>query len=94
MFDRSELVSGSFPVFWVSSPNLRPLHLHWNYSALFVSTEDGYAIQDALGELVGRRSVPQVFIDGFHLGGSDGEPLLTTCILHDPALYNIQWKQN
>ncbi|GAQ81896.1 hypothetical protein KFL_000940060 [Klebsormidium nitens] len=33
--------------------------------------EDGYAIQDALGELVGRRSVPQVFIDGFHIGGSD-----------------------
>jgi len=33
--------------------------------------EDGYDIQDALSEIVGRRTVPQVFINGKHLGGSD-----------------------
>ncbi|KVI11831.1 Glutaredoxin, partial [Cynara cardunculus var. scolymus] len=33
--------------------------------------EDGWKIQDALSELVGRRTVPQVFINGKHLGGSD-----------------------
>ncbi|CAK7345590.1 unnamed protein product [Dovyalis caffra] len=33
--------------------------------------EDGHDIQDALGEIFGRRTVPQVFIDGKHIGGSD-----------------------
>ncbi|KAG2300031.1 hypothetical protein Bca52824_036503 [Brassica carinata] len=33
--------------------------------------EDGGSIQSALGEIVGRRTVPQVFIDGKHIGGSD-----------------------
>ncbi|XP_071699708.1 glutaredoxin-C4 [Rutidosis leptorrhynchoides] len=33
--------------------------------------EDGWKIQDALSEIVGRRTVPQVFINGKHLGGSD-----------------------
>ncbi|CAM8979868.1 unnamed protein product [Rhodiola kirilowii] len=33
--------------------------------------EDGYSIQDALSEIVGRRTVPQVFIHGKHIGGSD-----------------------
>jgi glutaredoxin 3 len=33
--------------------------------------EDGAQIQDALSELVKRRTVPQVFIDGEHIGGSD-----------------------
>ncbi|CAK9329890.1 unnamed protein product [Citrullus colocynthis] len=33
--------------------------------------DDGSAIQDALSALIGRRTVPQVFIDGKHLGGSD-----------------------
>ncbi|KAL9280120.1 putative thioredoxin-disulfide reductase [Arabidopsis thaliana] len=32
---------------------------------------DGWSIQTALGEIVGRRTVPQVFINGKHLGGSD-----------------------
>uniref|UniRef100_A0A0D6RAR0 Glutaredoxin domain-containing protein n=1 Tax=Araucaria cunninghamii TaxID=56994 RepID=A0A0D6RAR0_ARACU len=32
---------------------------------------DGGEIQQALGNLVGRRTVPQVFIDGKHIGGSD-----------------------
>jgi glutaredoxin 3 len=34
--------------------------------------EDGSEIQDALSEIVGRRTVPQVFVHGKHLGGSDG----------------------
>ncbi|KAJ1260207.1 hypothetical protein BS78_10G214700 [Paspalum vaginatum] len=33
--------------------------------------EDGSEIQDALSDMVGRRTVPQVFVHGKHLGGSD-----------------------
>ncbi|KDP46838.1 hypothetical protein JCGZ_24047 [Jatropha curcas] len=33
--------------------------------------DDGQNIQDALSKVVGRRTVPQVFIDGKHIGGSD-----------------------
>ncbi|KAK7855999.1 glutaredoxin-C4 [Quercus suber] len=33
--------------------------------------DDGSIIQDALSEIVGRRTVPQVFINGKHIGGSD-----------------------
>ncbi|XP_059634564.1 glutaredoxin-C4-like [Cornus florida] len=33
--------------------------------------DDGWDIQDALSELVGRRTVPQVFINGKHVGGAD-----------------------
>ncbi|KAG9450700.1 hypothetical protein H6P81_010665 [Aristolochia fimbriata] len=33
--------------------------------------DDGMDIQDALGVVVGRRTVPQVFINGKHVGGSD-----------------------
>ncbi|KAI5348437.1 PREDICTED: glutaredoxin-C4 [Prunus dulcis] len=32
---------------------------------------DGRDIQDALGELVGRRTVPQVWVKGKYIGGSD-----------------------
>ncbi|CAL5041582.1 unnamed protein product [Urochloa decumbens] len=34
--------------------------------------EDGSEIQDALLDIVGKRTVPQVFVHGKHLGGSDG----------------------
>ncbi|XP_010679825.2 glutaredoxin-C3 [Beta vulgaris subsp. vulgaris] len=33
--------------------------------------DDGSQIQDVLLELVGRRTVPQVFVNGKHIGGSD-----------------------
>ncbi|XP_027338844.1 glutaredoxin-C4 [Abrus precatorius] len=33
--------------------------------------DDGSKIQDILVNIVGRRTVPQVFINGKHLGGSD-----------------------
>ncbi|KAL8473804.1 hypothetical protein ACS0TY_029922 [Phlomoides rotata] len=33
--------------------------------------DDGYRIQDVLVELVGKRTVPQVFVNGKHIGGSD-----------------------
>ncbi|RDX66748.1 Glutaredoxin-C4, partial [Mucuna pruriens] len=33
--------------------------------------EDGSKIQDILTNIVGRRTVPQVFVNGKHLGGSD-----------------------
>jgi glutaredoxin-related protein len=37
--------------------------------------DDGDDIQQALAKFIGRRTVPQVFINGEHIGGSDG----TTC---------------
>ncbi|KAA8547448.1 hypothetical protein F0562_003688 [Nyssa sinensis] len=33
--------------------------------------DDGYQIQNVLLDLVGRRTVPQVFVNGKHIGGSD-----------------------
>ena len=51
----------------------------WNYSY----SEDGSEIQDALLEIVGKRTVPQVFIKGKHLGGSDGNWLLSLLIFVD-----------
>ncbi|XP_050218979.1 glutaredoxin-C4 [Mercurialis annua] len=33
--------------------------------------DDGNLIQNALSKKIGRRTVPQVFIDGKHIGGSD-----------------------
>jgi glutaredoxin len=40
--------------------------------ALYLA-EDGSNIQDALSDIVGRRTVPQVFINEKHIGGSDGK---------------------
>ncbi|KAL6552230.1 hypothetical protein OROGR_008384 [Orobanche gracilis] len=34
--------------------------------------DDGHKIQDVLLDMVGRRTVPQVFVNGKHIGGSDG----------------------
>ncbi|KAI7747438.1 hypothetical protein M8C21_000139 [Ambrosia artemisiifolia] len=33
--------------------------------------DDGYKIQDVLLDLVGRRTVPQIFVNGKHVGGAD-----------------------
>lgn len=33
---------------------------------------DGQQVQDALSGIVGRRTVPQVFVGGVHVGGCDG----------------------
>ncbi|XP_045817433.1 glutaredoxin-C3 [Trifolium pratense] len=33
--------------------------------------DDGYEIQSVLLDLIGRRTVPQVFVYGKHIGGSD-----------------------
>ncbi|GJT31839.1 monothiol glutaredoxin-S6 [Tanacetum coccineum] len=33
--------------------------------------DDGYKIQNVLLELVGRRTVPQIFVNGKHIGGAD-----------------------
>lgn len=38
-----------------------------------IFSDDGADIQDALSKIVGRRTVPQVFINGKHMGGSDGQ---------------------
>jgi glutaredoxin-related protein len=40
--------------------------------ALYLA-DDGSNIQDALSVIVGRRTVPQVFINEKHIGGSDGK---------------------
>jgi glutaredoxin 3 len=34
---------------------------------------DGDAVQAGVAEVTGRRTVPQVFIGGKHVGGCDGE---------------------
>ncbi|XP_062100424.1 monothiol glutaredoxin-S6 isoform X2 [Humulus lupulus] len=34
--------------------------------------DDGTQIQDVLLDLVGRHTVPQIFVNGQHVGGSDG----------------------
>ncbi|KOM45188.1 hypothetical protein LR48_Vigan06g049400 [Vigna angularis] len=34
--------------------------------------DDGYEIQSVILDLIGRRTVPQVFVNGKHIGGSDG----------------------
>ena len=42
------------------------------YSALEIDQKDnGPEIQDALKDLTGQRTVPNVFIKGKHLGGND-----------------------
>ncbi|XP_077217156.1 glutaredoxin family protein [Tasmannia lanceolata] len=33
--------------------------------------DDGFDVQNALSRIIGRRTVPQVFINGKHIGGSD-----------------------
>ncbi|KAL8193798.1 hypothetical protein R6Q57_026490 [Mikania cordata] len=33
--------------------------------------DDGYKIQNVLLDLVGRRTVPQIFVNGKHIGGAD-----------------------
>jgi len=38
----------------------------------FPPTDDGYEIQSVILDLIGRRTVPQVFVNGKHIGGSDG----------------------
>lgn len=37
---------------------------------IFGETDDGAAIQDALEEITGQRSVPNIFIDKKHIGGN------------------------
>ena len=65
--------------------------------------EDGWNVQSALGEIVGRRTVPQVFINGKHIGGSDGNTLaftfsfkkisllVTTYMLIDGYMFIVLW---
>ena len=48
------------------------MHMVWDMLALYLA-DDGSIIQNALSEIVGRRTVPQVFINGKHIGGSDGK---------------------
>lgn len=36
------------------------------------NAEDGRDIQSVLLDLVGRHTVPQVFVNGQHVGGADG----------------------
>jgi len=42
--------------------------------SIFFTLGDGAELQDALKEWTGQRTVPNVFINGKHIGGCDGEP--------------------
>jgi glutaredoxin 3 len=47
-------------------------HLKVNYKVFELDEmDDGADIQDALLDMTGQRSVPNVFIKGEHLGGND-----------------------
>ena len=60
----------------VLDPNLIAFVKH--FCALLIEiicihhAEDGREIQGVLLDLVGRHTVPQVFVNGHHVGGSDG----------------------
>jgi glutaredoxin len=51
----------------------------------FIDADDGYAIQNVLVDLVGRHTVPQVFINGQHIGGCDGLYLIIV-LLYWPVI--------
>lgn len=53
-----------------------------------VFTEDGDQIQYELLEFVGRRTVPQVFVNGKHIGGSDGMSSLSTLSLLQVSFFS------
>lgn len=55
--------------------HVMPLIFIFKNILLLLLSDDGWSIQDALSEIVGRRTVPQVFINGKHIGGSDGKLL-------------------
>lgn len=57
---------------WDDSPN--QTHHYW--TKLFY-LGDGAELQNALKEWTGQRTVPNVFINGKHIGGCDGEPPYT-----------------
>ena len=60
-----------------------------NYFFLLMKwADDGSAIQRAVSDLVGRRTVPQVFIHGKHLGGSDGKISFHNLFMSSSCVYN------
>lgn len=56
--------------------------------ALYLA-EDGSDIQDALSNIVGRRTVPQVFINEKHIGGSDGKFIFLWKQIYTAFTYKI-----
>lgn len=40
---------------------------------IYIYSDDGPQIQSVLLDLTGKRTVPQIFVNGKHIGGSDGE---------------------
>jgi hypothetical protein len=56
--------------------------------------EDGAAIHQALQKLVERRTVPQVFVNGVHVGGADGmSPLFCAACLTSLYLFYFPLSQ-
>lgn len=54
--------------------------LYYSFSSYLCEDEsagDGSQIQSTLLDLTGQRTVPQVFIYGKHIGGSDGLSLIS-----------------
>lgn len=52
------------------------IYFVFTYSIWFVCTDDGSEIQGVLVDLVGRYTVPQVFVNGKHVGGCDGVSII------------------
>lgn len=71
LFCRSNLWILKLVPCWILPTQVSSLFDSFFFSS-FSFSDDGGDIQNALSEIVGRRTVPQVFINGKHLGGSDG----------------------
>jgi hypothetical protein len=57
--------------------------------SIFFTLGDGSEIQDALKEWTGQRTVPNVFINGKHIGGCDGEPFRLPLLQIKSSNFNL-----
>ena len=58
---------------------------------IFFTLGDGPELQDALKEWTGQRTVPNVFINGKHIGGCDGEPFCFALLQTNSSNFICLW---
>ena len=61
--------------------------------SIFFTLGDGAELQDALKEWTGQRTVPNVFINGKHIGGCDGEPFCFPLLQTNSSNFICLWLQ-
>jgi len=59
--------------------------------SIFFTLGDGAELQDALKEWTGQRTVPNVFINGKHIGGCDGEPFCFALLQTNSSNFICLW---